>query len=77
MQWAPWFLTLLSILTSVWTMSTSFSTVRLIQTEHGKAIDSMSKSFNDEQALLYSISTQLAQLQQSVADIKANEQQHK
>lgn len=59
------------IISIIWSLAGQISQNEAAIVYQGHEIDQVIKSINDQQTLSYSISTQLAQLTQSVADIKA------
>ena len=59
------------IVSIVWSLAGQISQNNAAIVYQGHEIDQLIKSGGDQQTLSYSISTQLAQLTQSVADIKA------
>ena len=70
-QLIPWVSVLFGCGAVIYSFANNNSTLIATQNYQGQEIAQLIKAQSDEQTIAYSISTQLAQLQQSVADIKA------
>jgi hypothetical protein len=68
----PYFIGLGGLVCGIWAMSNNQSQIAATEVYQGQEINQLVKAETDEQTISVSIQTQLAQLQQSVADIKVN-----
>jgi hypothetical protein len=67
----PWLVAAGGIISVIWSFSSQISANESAVQYQGAEITTLIKGESDQQILSYTISTQLAQLSQSVADIKS------